>query len=130
MLFEKRKISQKGHLLSLVVIRCHSLSFVITCCYSLSLVISRCTTCCATRCHSLTLVVTCHSLSLDVSLACLFVNVLRCLLLNGVKSLQIIYFSQHSYCLINFLEKFLFFKQVFHLQKLRTKYSLSSSHAS
>ena len=34
-----------------------------------------------------------------------------------------------SYSLMNFLETN-FFKQVFHSQKLRTKYSLSSSHAS
>ena len=64
---KKRKISQKSHLLSLVVIPCHSL------CHSLSFVVTRCTTHCTTRYHLLSLVVNCchlfyHSLSLDVPL--------------------------------------------------------------
>ena len=79
--------------LSFVVIRCHSLSFVVVCCHSLSLfvacchflyqslslVVIRCTTRCHSLHHSLSFVVTrCtirfQSLSLDTSLACLFIN--------------------------------------------------------
>ena len=134
---KKEKLVKKAtcyHSLSFVVTRCHSLSLVAIRCHSLSLGVPLVVPLVLIRWHSLSLVVplvaTCHSLWLDVSLACLFIKVLRCLLLNGVKSLQIIYFSQHSYCLMNFLEKFLFLKQVFHLQKPRTKYLLSSSHVS
>ena len=59
------------------------MSLVVICCHSLSFVVTRCTTRCTTRCyslyHSLSLVVIrctsrCHSLSLDVSLVCLFIN--------------------------------------------------------
>ena len=49
----------------------HSLSFVVICCHSLSFVVTRCTT----LCQSLPVVVTrCHSFSLDVPLACIFIN--------------------------------------------------------
>ena len=71
---------------------CHSLSFVVTRCYLLSLIVIRChslsllepfvvtrATRCATRCHLLSFVVTrrtsrSHSLSVDVSLVCPFMN--------------------------------------------------------
>ena len=62
---KKRKISWNGHSLTFVVTRCstrcRSLSLFVTLCHSLSLVV--------TRYHSLY-----HSLSLDVPLACLFIN--------------------------------------------------------
>ena len=74
------------HSLSFVVTRCHSLFLVIVLCnslyHSLLLVAIRCTIgChhCTTRYHSLSLfAILCqslyHSLSLDVPLACLFIN--------------------------------------------------------
>ena len=69
LLFEKRKMSQNDHQLSLVVIHCHSLS------PDVPLVVTRCTP----RCHLLLLIaIRCsslyHSMSLDVSLVCLFIN--------------------------------------------------------
>ena len=79
---KKGKISQNDHSLSLVVICCLSLLFKVTYCHSLSLVAILATPC-LTRfhsvCHLLSFVVTrCHSLyhslSLDVSLVCLFIN--------------------------------------------------------
>ena len=70
---KKRRISQNGYSLSLVVMRCrllyHSLSFVLTRCHSLSPVVPLV----GTRCHSLSLIVPLvvtrwHSLSFVVSL--------------------------------------------------------------
>ena len=74
---------KKGRLAKMTTLLCHSLLFLVTCCHSISLGVSRCitrcqqlyhslsfvVTCCTTRCHSLLL-----ALSLDVSLACLFIN--------------------------------------------------------
>ena len=63
---KKKKISQNDHSFSLVVIRCHFLSLVV------SRFTTRRTTCCLSlvviRWHSY------HSLSLNVSLVCLFMN--------------------------------------------------------
>ena len=70
---KKRRISQNGYSLSLVVMRCrllyHSLSFVLTRCHSFSPVVPLV----GTRCHSLSLIVPLvvtrwHSLSFVVSL--------------------------------------------------------------
>ena len=72
------------HSLSFVVNRCHTLSLVVTLCHSLyyllSLVVPLDVTPCHSLYHSLSFVVTrCtirfHSLSLDVLLVCLFVNI-------------------------------------------------------
>ena len=74
---KKKKLAKTP--LSFVVTRCHSLSFVVTRCHLLSIVVSRCITRCHSLCHSSSFVVIhshslYHSLSLDVSLVCLFIN--------------------------------------------------------
>ena len=71
-LSKKKKIGEittHYHSLSLVVIRCHLLPLIVP----LDVI------CCTTRCHSLSFLVTrcttcSQSLSLDVSLVCLFIN--------------------------------------------------------
>ena len=74
-------MTTRCHSLSFVVIRCTLLSFADTRCHSLSFVVTRCTSnsLVLIQCHLLPFVVTrcitrCYSLSLDVSLVCLFIN--------------------------------------------------------
>ena len=84
---KKRKFSRNDHSLSFVVALCHLLSLVVTCCHLLSLVLPLIAIRCTTRCHLYLLSVvevSCHvlalvltrfqSLSLDVSLVCLFIK--------------------------------------------------------
>ena len=89
--FKKEKLATRCHLLSFVVTcchRCHSLSLIVIHCHSLSLVVPLVVTRCITSLsfykqsafhYSLSFVVThcttcCHSLSVIVSLVCLFIN--------------------------------------------------------